>query len=120
MTKRALGIAVLLTLFGNYAHAEDRALIALTSAAYATAAYDARTTTGVLQRCGGRCVEGNPLMRPFAGNPGSAMAFSMGLTSATAYGTYRLKQKGVKWWWVPMAASMAVHVACGIHNQQLK
>ena len=98
----------------------DRKLITLTSLTYASAVYDAHTTVGALERCGDRCYEANLLMRPFAGSRTSAYTFTIGMTTAATYGAYRLKQKGVRWWWVPMTATMALRFVSGVHNQRIR
>jgi hypothetical protein len=98
----------------------DSKLLALSSISYASAVYDARTTAAALDRCGSRCFEANPLTSPFAGNRPSAYAFTLGLTSVSTYATYRLKQRGMRWWWVPMATTSVMHVVAGIHNQKIR
>jgi hypothetical protein len=58
-------------------------------------------------------------MKPFVSHKASAYAYSMGMTSLSAYGSYRLKKSGSRWWWVPLAATTAVHTVAAIHNQRL-
>jgi len=55
-------------------------------------------------------------------NPKSSLilAFSVGITSVSAYGSYQLKQKGVRWWWAPMVATTVLHFVAGAHNQAIK
>jgi hypothetical protein len=118
LTGRILAFVTLLLLPGELAHAEDRKLLTLTTLTYASALYDTQSTMGALERCQS-CAEGNIFMRPFVGNRASAYAFSMGLTTAATYSTFRLRQDGVKWWWVPMAATIALHVTAGVHNQRI-
>src|SRR5215510_11797230 len=119
MAKRLLTAATVLLLLSSHAHGQDRKLLVLTSFTYASAVYDTETTVSALRRCG-ECVEQNPLMRPFVNNRASVYSASVGLTSVTMYATHRLKQEGVRWWWVPMASTMAVHILSGIHNQKLR
>jgi hypothetical protein len=119
LTGRILACLVVFLFFSERAQAQDPALITLTSLTYASALYDTATTMSALDNCA-RCTEGNFLMRPFVGNRGTAYAFSMGLTTAATYSTLRLKQDGVRWWWVPMAATIALHVTAGVHNQRIR
>ena len=134
MARYVLGALILLSLLGAYALAEDaipqtrderpptvdNKLLTLVSLSYASAIYDTRTTMTTLKRCNGRCFEANPLMSPFVGSKASAYSYTMSLTSLSAFATYRLKKSGAKWWWVPMAATSAVHIAAGIHNQAMR
>jgi len=118
MAKRLAAAATVLFLLTSRAQAQDRKLVVLTSLTYASVVYDTETTRSALRRCG-VCAEQNPFMRPFVNNPASIYSASMGLTSATTYATHRLKKEGVRWWWVPMASTMAMHVFSGIHNQRV-
>src|SRR5689334_6889236 len=125
MTK-VLRSLVVVCLISVHVYAEDkkqptasRDLLILTSLTYASALYDVHTTLSVLSRCHGDCYEGNRLMRPFVRNTASAYAFTMGMSSAATVGTYQLKKKNVRLWWVPMAAATALHLAAGMHNQRL-
>jgi hypothetical protein len=120
LTARVLAFTTLfLFVCRDQAQAQDRKLVTLTSLTYASAIYDTQTTMNALESCGS-CSEGNLLMRPFVGNKATAYAFSMGLTTAATYSTFRLKQDGVKWWWVPMAATITLHVVAGAHNQNVR
>lgn len=98
----------------------DGKLLTLVSLSYAAALYDMQTTFAALERCHPQCIEANPLMSPFVANRTAGYAFSVGLTSVSTYATYRLKKKGARWWWIPMAASAALHITAGIHNQNIK
>src|SRR5437016_1552139 len=130
MRRQAAQALLLLGLHGAYVKAQDvqenpipvkqtvaptvdSKFLTLTSFSFASALYDAQTTLGTLERCHGLCFEENRFMRPFVGNAASAYAFTMGLTSVSAFATYRLKQKGARWWWVPMAATSILHVTAG-------
>jgi hypothetical protein len=127
---------ILLSLFAANARAEDGGeeiklveesrsstldykFLAVASLSYASAIYDTRTTAAALDRCGGRCFEANRLMSPFVGSKPSAYAFSVGMTSVSTYATYQLKQRGKRWWWVPMTTTAVLHVVAGIHNQKI-
>ena len=134
MARSVLGALILLSLLGAYAHAEDtkpeagddrpptvdNKLLTLISLSYASAIYDTQTTMTTLKQCNGRCFEANPLMSPFVRSKASAYSYTMGLTSLSAFATYRLKKSGARWWWVPLAATSAVHFAAGIHNQAIR
>jgi hypothetical protein len=97
----------------------DAQFLALASISYASAVYDARTTVSALRRCSNECYEANRLARPFTSSEPKVYAFSVGLTSASLFATYHLKKRGVRWWWVPMVTTTALHVAAGIHNQNI-
>jgi hypothetical protein len=97
----------------------DAQFLALASISYASALYDGQTTVSALRRCSNGCYEANRLMSPFAGNGPKVYAYSVGLTSVSLVATYHLKKKGVRWWWVPMVTTTALHVAAGIHNQNM-
>src|SRR5262245_8727013 len=118
MAKRLFAAAVVLLMLASRAQAQDPKLVVLTSLTYASAVYDTETTRSALRRCG-VCAEQNPFMRPFVNNGASVYSASMGFTSVTTYATHRLKKEGVRWWWVPMASTVAMHVFSGIHNQRL-
>ena len=134
MARSVLGALILFSLFGASAHAQDAApdalvdrpptvdnkLLTLISLSYASAVYDTQTTMTTLRQCNRRCFEANPLMSPFVGSKASAYSATMGLTSLSAFATYRLKKSGARWWWVPLAATSAVHIAAGIHNQAIR
>ena len=133
MTRYMAGTLILLGLFGTHAQAEDDnstsrdenpptldgKLLTLISLSYAAAVYDTQTTFAAFERCRGGCFEANPLMRPFVAHRSSAYAYSMGLTSLSVYGTYRLKKSGSRLWWVPIVATTALHITAGIHNQKV-
>jgi hypothetical protein len=95
-------------------------LLTLLSLSYAATLYDTHTTLSALGRCGDRCFEANPLTRPFAGGKYQLTTYAMGLTSVSALATYRLKKTGSRWWWVPVAATSALHIAAGIRNQTIQ
>jgi hypothetical protein len=98
----------------------DYKFLAVASLSYASAIYDTHTTFAALDRCGGRCFEANRLMSPFVANKPTAYAFTSGLTSVSTYATYRLKQRGKRWWWVPMTTTAVLHLVAGIHNQNIR
>jgi hypothetical protein len=98
----------------------DNKFWALASLSHAAAGYDVHTTMSALNQCGAGCFEANRLMRPFVGSGPAAYSFTLGLTSVSTYATYRLKQKGVRWWWVPMVTTTMLHVAAGIRNQNIR
>ena len=134
MGKNAFVTLILFSLASAYAHAEDLGsspgaarrttldgkLLTLLSVSYASSIYDTQTTVTTLKQCPVQCFEANPLLRPFAGRKSSAYAYTMSLTSVSAFATYRLKKTGSRWWWVPLAATSAVHFAAGIHNQRIR
>jgi hypothetical protein len=119
LTGRILALLTLFCFLCGNAQAEDRKLLTLAALSYASAVYDTQTTLRTLDNCG-TCSEGNFMMRPFVGNRTAAYAFSMGLTTAATYSTFKLRQDGVRWWWIPMAATIALHVTAGAHNQRIR
>ena len=131
------GIVISLGLLGGQASAEepqvptnlvdkktqsqplDAHFLTLASISYASAVYDSQTTISALKRCSNECFEANRLARPFTSSDAKIYAFSVGLTSVSLAATYHLKKRGVRWWWVPMVTTTALHVAAGMHNQKM-
>ena len=134
MRKHLIATLILISLVGAHAQGEDLEsnpqaerrttldgkLLTLISVSYASAIYDTQTTLTTLKQCAVQCFEANPLVRPFTGRNASAYAYTMGLTSVSAFATYRLKKTGARWWWVPLVATSAVHVAAAIHNEKIR
>jgi hypothetical protein len=105
-------------LFTTSASAENVLFWTLAGGAQAATVYDIQTTRKALQNCAS-CIEANPIMRPFVGSSPAAFSTSMGLTAGSIYASHKLKSKGVKWWWIPLAAQIGVHTAMGIRNSRL-
>lgn len=101
------------------AAAEDRLFWTLTAGAHAAAVYDMETTIRALRRCPS-CYEANPVMRPLMDSRSSAYAAGLGLSAVSAYGSFKLKERGSRWWWAPLAGQIGLHVVLGIRNSRLK
>jgi hypothetical protein len=122
------GISLILTflLFAATARAQeretgnkDKLFWSLAVGAQAATVYDVNTTLRTLNRCA-TCYEANPIMRPFVGNTVAAYGAGMSLSAASIYGSKRLKEKGSRWWWVPLVGQIGVHTALGIRNSQIR
>jgi len=90
----------------------------LLAGSLASTAFDVESTFNVSSRCA-NCVEMNPVLRPFIKSRAQTYTAQMGLSTTAAYGSWQLKDSGKKWWWVPLAANIAVHVGAGIHNRKV-
>jgi hypothetical protein len=98
--------------------AQDKSLTILSGATAAATAFDVATTMKVFHSCD-TCYEANPVMRPFVGSGAGAYTVSLSISSATMWASYKLKQDGRKWWWIPLGAQIGFHLAAGVHNQAL-
>jgi hypothetical protein len=94
----------------------DWKFIGLTAGLSGSTTLDIESTYGALRRCGGNCYEANPAARfIYAGRPVSYGIYS-GLTGTAALATYKLREKGFRWWWVPILVNAGIHSACAVHN----
>src|SRR5574337_702946 len=76
---------------------------------YLASEFDAGTTYHLLQGCGNRCYEANPMVRPFARNPGIFVA--LGASAYTVnYIARKLENDGHPRW----ATALRV-IAIGVH-----
>ncbi|MGA8184307.1 MAG: hypothetical protein WB819_11780 [Terriglobia bacterium] len=90
-------------------------LTKLDTLVYVAAEFDAATTYHLLQNCGSRCYEANPMVRPFARNPG---IFFVAGASAYAVNTLsqRLKNNGHSRWAKALrVVAIGAHVFAGAH-----
>jgi hypothetical protein len=117
--KRTRNAILVTLLISMAAHAEDKWFWTLTAATQAATIYDLHTTRSAMQRCQS-CYELNPVMRPFVASTPAALSAGLGLSSASIYGAFKLKKKGFRYWWVPLAAPIAVHTAAGIRNTRIR
>lgn len=92
----------------------------LFAALQASTIYDMETTFRTLDRCP-TCREGNPIMRPFvsAGRP-ATYAFTTGINLLALHTSLQLRKAHKKWWYVPSAVAIGIHVFAGIHNSRIK
>ena len=100
------------------ARAEDKLFWTLAAGAQAATIYDIHTTMRALDRCPS-CGEANPTMRPFVSSRPAAFSASLGLSAGSIYGSYQLRKKGVRWWWLPLAGQIGVHTAMGLRNGRI-
>lgn len=108
-----LASALALTLFSTPAWAVKKPhrvkLTKLDAAVYLATEFDAATTYHLLQNCGSGCYEANPMVRPFARNPGIFV-----VTGASAYSVnyiaHRLETGGHHRW----ATAFRI-LAIGVH-----
>ena len=102
-------VAVLLLAASAGAVEKPRRLTKLDVGVYLASEFDAATTYHVLQDCGNRCYEANPMVRPFARNPGIFVALGAS-AYAVNYLAHKLDQDGHRRW------SKALRiVAIGVH-----
>ncbi len=93
-----------------------RKWIALGLAEHAAAGFDAFTTE---QAIGRGAVEGDPLMRPFAGSPSIYAAIQLA-PLALDYAARRMQRSANpilrKFWWMPQTGATAMYLFSGVHN----
>jgi len=93
-----------------------RTWLLLSFAQHGAATFDAYSTRRAIST---GAVEGDPLMRPFAGSPGIYAAIQVG-PLALDYVAARMQrsqhQLFRRTWWVPQAASTGMFIASGVHN----
>ena len=82
---------------------------------------DIESSYHTLKHCppGYICREGNPLLRPFVrlGHP-AVYAFTTATNALAVTSSYRLKKKGSRFWWVPMATYLSIYIFCSVRNFQ--
>lgn len=87
----------------------------------ASTVLDVESSYHTLKNCppGFTCREGNPVLRPFvnAGRP-AAYAFTTGTNALAVLSSYKLRKKGSRFWWVPMAVYTGIHTYCAVRNFQ--
>lgn len=94
----------------------DKKFLFLTGLATATTIADFEMTQNCLARK--VCLEADPLM---PSNHAAMYASAMPVNAGLFYWSYKLKQKGKKYWWVPTAAAIASHaVGIGTNVRFLK
>ncbi len=92
----------------------------LSAAVYVAGEFDAATTYHLLQNCGNRCYEANPMMRPFARNPSVFVA--VGASAFTVnYFAGKLKKRGhPRWAKVLKIVVIAAHTGAGVQALRLQ
>ena len=109
---RYLACAVVLFMLASpvFAMKKPHRVRKLSTAVYLAAEFDAATTYHLLHNCGNRCYEGNPMVRPFARNPG-VFAVLGASAYAVNYFAGKLKKQGHPRW----AKALQV-IAIGSHT----
>lgn len=86
---------------------------------YLASEFDAATTYHALQTCRGGCYEANPMVRPFARNPGVFVVLGASAYSVN-YLANRLQESGHRRWaTVFRVLVIGVHAGAGIQNLAL-
>lgn len=95
-------------------------LTKLGAGVYLASEFDAATTYHLLQNCGSRCYEANPMVRPFARNPGIFVA--LGASAYTVnYLASRLENRGhTRWARALRLFAIGVHAGAGAHALALE
>ncbi|MFN0123505.1 MAG: hypothetical protein ACKV2V_23630 [Blastocatellia bacterium] len=97
----------------------DKKFMSLMIGLQASTILDLESTFHALKNCppGYTCREGNPLMVPFVrqGRPAS-YAVTTGLNALAVWGSYKMKKRGNRFWWVPMAAQIGIHTFAAARN----
>ncbi|TAM80380.1 MAG: hypothetical protein EPN47_15775 [Acidobacteria bacterium] len=88
-------------------------LTKLDAAVYLATEFDAATTYHLLQNCGSGCYEANPMVRPFARNPGIFVVLGASAYSVN-YIAHRLDDRGHHRWAVTFRIfAIGVHAGAG-------
>lgn len=92
----------------------------LDAGVFLAAEFDAATTYHLLQNCSSRCYEANPMVRPFAQNPGVFVV--LGASAYTVnYLAGRLEDKGhSRWAKAVRLLAIGVHAGAGAHTLALE
>jgi hypothetical protein len=92
----------------------------LAAAVYLSAEFDAATTYHLLQNCGNRCYEANPMIRPFARNP--SIFVVVGASALTVnYFAGKLKKRGhPKWAKALQVLTIGAHAGAGAYGLALQ
>lgn len=116
MTKRstvASVVAVLVLTGSAWAVQRPHQLTKLGAGVYLASEFDAATTYHLLQGCGSRCYEANPMVRPFAHNPGVFVVLGAS-AYAVNYFARKLRERGRRRWAKALRVlAIGVHVGAG-------
>lgn len=106
-------VAVLMLATSASAVEKPHKLTKLSMGVYLASEFDAATTYHVLQDCGNRCYEANPMVRPFAHNPGIFVVLGASAYSIN-YLAGRLENGGHhRWATVLRVVTISMHVGAG-------
>ena len=79
---------------------------------------DVISTRLALMRCT-KCIEGNPIMRPFAGSTVALSAIQGAGNTGLFLMSLKFKEHHKKTWWIPLAAYIGFHTFAAIHNSKI-
>lgn len=124
MRNLCLASALTLILFSTTARAVEKPhrlkMTKLDAAVYLATEFDAATTYHLLQDCGGGCREANPLVRPFARNPGMFVVMGASAYSVN-YIAHRLENRGHhRWANAFRILAIGMHASAGAHALALE
>ncbi len=95
-------------------------LTKLDAAVYLATEFDAATTYHLLRDCGSGCSEANPMVRPFARNPGIFVVMGAGAYSGN-YIAHRLEDRGHRRWATAFRIlAIGMHAGAGAHALALE
>ncbi|HEX5410994.1 MAG TPA: hypothetical protein VFZ27_03960 [Terriglobia bacterium] len=95
-------------------------LTKLDAAVYLATEFDAATTYHLLRSCGSGCAEANPLVRPFARNPGIFVVMGASAYSVN-YIAHRLENRGHRRWAKAFRIiAIGMHASAGAHALALE
>jgi hypothetical protein len=119
-----LASALALILFSIPARAVEKPtgskMTKLDAAVYLATEFDAATTYHLLQDCGSGCREANPLVRPFARNPGIFVVMGASAYSVN-YIAHRLDDRGHhRWAKAFQILAIGMHAGAGAHALALE
>lgn len=116
----AATLAVFLLATSGWAVKKPHRLTKLGVGVYLASEFDAGTTYHLLQGCGKRCYEANPMVRPFAGNPSVFVALGAS-AYAVNYLARRLENRGHHRWATALrVVAISVHAGAGAHALALE
>lgn len=122
LKKSCAAAAMVVFMFSSSAWAfkKPHRIISLGTGVYLASEFDAATTYHLLQSCGSRCYEANPMVRPFAHNPGIFVV--LGASAYTVnYLAGKLEDKGHSRWAKAIRLfAIGVHAGAGTHALTLE
>ena len=82
-----------------------------------TTVFDMETSFAAIDKCGGSCKEGNPLLRPLFNSSRPAVYAVQGAVDVGIITwSYKLKKDGNKLWWFPPLVIGTAHAITGGFN----
>src|SRR5262245_57922974 len=83
----------------------------------ASTAADTITTRQALNNCA-ICREGNPIMRPLAGNTAALTTVQAGSNLGVFALSLHYRARHRKTWWIPVATYITLHTVAAYHNSK--